>query len=217
MGSVEDIRWAPRLPQHMIQRLYSEDAQGMRDEELIAEVGYRLRARCESFIGAVEATLGKAPCPRCGTVIVHASKDDEILVCPVCGWSLSWKEYFSTIQRKQLSGAEPILIVFRAFVTQFPGLRTTEEKMVAIDQLLHSFHLYFKNLDPTRSAAINLIEGNYHDVVEFLDRLTYGEYSTPGLRDRWLDWRATINFTAALWQDERLMRKPVDGEEKHES
>ena len=93
-GSSADIRWAPRVPQEMIRRLYELDAQGIYDEELLTEVGWRLKARCESFIAAVEASKGRAPCPKCGAVIAHTSQPEEILVCPACGWSLPWKEYF---------------------------------------------------------------------------------------------------------------------------
>lgn len=212
MGSIDDLHWAPRLPQSLIQRLYELDAQGLRDLELLEDVGYRLRARCESFIAAADAAMGRAPCPRCGAVIIHSARPEEELVCPDCGWNILWKDYFSSFQHKQLSGAEPIKAVFRDFVQRFPSLREPEEKMLAIDQLLHAFHLYFKDLEETRAAAVNLIEGRYHEVVDFLDRLSYGSGSTPGLPQNWRTWRDTLDRTAEKWQDERLKRKPSDEE-----
>lgn len=210
IGSQADIRWAPRVPQEMIRRLYELDAQGILDDELLNEVGWRLKARCESFIAAVEASLGRAPCPRCAAVIIHSSGPEEILVCPDCGWSLAWKEYFATFQHKQLSGAEPVLILFREFVRAFPLAREAQEKMLAIDRLIHGFHWYMLANEETRAAAVNLIEGRYHQVVDFLDRLSYGPGSSPGTRQTWLEWRAVIQRTAEKWNDNQLKRKPLD-------
>jgi len=209
-GSLSDIRWAPRLPQEMIRRLYELDAQGIHDQELLDEVGWRLKARCESFIAAVEAVNGRAPCPMCGTGIEHKSRPEEILECRACGWSLSWKDYFSTIQHKQLSGAEPVLILFREYIQRFVSASAVEEKMLAIDRLLHGFHWWTIRNEETRATAVNLIEGNYHQVIDFLDCLTYGACSTPGTRQTWVAWRAIINQTAEKWNDPRLRRSPLD-------
>ena len=44
--------WAPRVTQHKIRQLYEDDAKGIRDEDLIEDVGYSLLCRCESFIAA---------------------------------------------------------------------------------------------------------------------------------------------------------------------
>jgi hypothetical protein len=209
-GSKADISWARRVPQEMIRRLYELDAQGIRDEELLTEVGWRLRARCESFIAAVEASRGRAPCPKCGAVIAHASQPEEILVCSGCGWSLPWKEYFQTFQHKQLSGAEPVLILFREYIQRFTSAREPEEKMLAIDRLIHGFHWWMQANTQTRTTAVNLIEGSYHEVVDFLDQLTYGTSSSPGLRQTWQEWRAVIHRTAENWNDEKLKRKPLE-------
>jgi ribosomal protein L37AE/L43A len=209
-GSSADLRWAPRVPQEMIRSLYELDAQGIYDEELLTEIGWRLKARCESFIAAVEASKGRAPCPRCGALIAHTSQPDEILVCPGCGWSLSWKEYFKTFQHKQLSGAEPVLILFREYIDRFIRAREPQEKMLAIDRLIHGFHWWMQANQETRTTAINLIEGRYLEVIDFLDRLTYGPSSTPGLRQTWQEWRAVINRTAEIWNDDRLKRKSLD-------
>jgi hypothetical protein len=55
-------------------------------------------------------------------------------------------------------------------------------------------------------VGVNLIEGRYYEVVEFLDRLTYGEKSAAGLRDAHADWRDTINAVAEAWGDDKLRR-----------
>jgi ribosomal protein L37AE/L43A len=201
--------WAPRLKQSLIRRLYEADAQGIHDDELLDEVGWGLRARCESFITAVEAARGRVKCPECGQVVLHQPGADEILRCSGCGWEMAWRAYFKTFQHKQLSGAEAVLALFGEFVAQFPAARTPQEKMLLIDRLIHGFH-YNLQFGFTRAAGVNLIEGNYHEVVDFLDRLTYGEGSTPGTRAARAEWREILNQTAETWNDERLRRKPEE-------
>jgi hypothetical protein len=187
MGNAQLPTWAPRVPQDKIRRLYETDAKGVYDQELIDEVGYALIARCQSFIDANEARAGRARCPQCGVIVPHSGRRDEILRC-ACGWELAWGEYFCTLQHAQLSGVEPVLAQFRAFVATFPATSTPQAKMLAIDRLIHGFHWLLKTNSPTRPVAINLIEGRLRDVVAFLDRLTYGNQSTPGLRQNYTNW-----------------------------
>jgi hypothetical protein len=170
-----------------IKRLYDLDSQGIYDFELLDEVGYALRSRCQSFITACQAVAGNAPCPVCDTVIPHNWDKEKLLNCPKCDWQLTWGDYFATIQHKQLSGAEPVLEIFQEFVDQFPKARTDREKMFRIDRLLHGFHWNVK-YGPTRPVAINLIEGRLHDVILFLDELSYGPDSTPGTIEQKTEW-----------------------------
>lgn len=186
-------KWAPRVAKRMIRQLYETDAMGIYDEELIAEVGYSLLSRCESFIDANEARAGRARCPQCSTIVEHTGGKGELLRC-ACGWVLSWGEYFETTQRAQLSGAEPVLEQFRAFVSTFPTAGTPQEKMLAIDRLIHGFHWHYKTNSPTRPVAVNLIEGRLKGVVAFLDRLTYSDKSTPGTREVLSQWEANIDL-----------------------
>jgi ribosomal protein L37AE/L43A len=198
--------WAPRIHQSLIRRLYETDAQGIYDDELLDEVGWGLLARCKSFIEAVEAFRGRAKCPVCGQIVPHHAGKEEILHCASCGWELPWQAYFKTFQHKQLSGAEPVLALFQDFIDQFPAARTGPEKMLQIDRLIHGFH-YHLEYGSTRAAGVNLIQGNYHEVVDFLDRLMYGEGSTPGTVQARAEWRETVNRTAEFWNDERLRRQ----------
>lgn len=196
--------WAPRVPQALIRRLYETDARGIYDDDLIDEVAWAFYMRCDSFIRAVEATQGRVRCPACGETVYHHSNPDEVLTC-ACGWELLWRDYFRTIQHKQLSGAEPVLALFREYMRRLPDADGPRQKMLLIDRLIHEFHRDLKD-DPTRTTGINLIEGRYHEVVDFLDNLTYGEGSTPGTLDTHARWRAAIQRTAEQWGDERLRR-----------
>ena len=184
--------WAPRVTQGEIRRLYETDAKGIYDEDLINELGYGLLARCQSFIDANEARAGRALCPCCSSIVEH---DHKHLRCD-CGWELTWGEYFKTIQHVQLSGAEPVLDLFRTFMKKFPAARTPQERTLAIDRLIHGFHGHYKKTSydedpqgkPTRPVAVNLIEGRLNEVVAFLDQLTYSDKSTPGTKENYSQW-----------------------------
>lgn len=191
-------KWAPRVAKNEIRRLYEADAQGIYDLDLIDEVGYGLLARCESFITANRATAGELPCPECG----HTVQRQEVLRC-ACGWTLPWADYFATIQHKQLSGAEPVLELFQDYVTAFPAARTPQEKMRLIDRLIHGFHRFYKTNGPTRPVAVNLIEGRLSEVVAFLDRLTYGDQSTPGMREVYAEWDKNIQVNQQWYASRR--------------
>jgi ribosomal protein S27AE len=197
-------QWAPRLPQALIARLYALDAQGIYDDDLLDEVGWKLWARCQSFIEAVEASRGRAKCPRCGAIVLHHADPEEVLRCE-CGWQVAWREYFKTYQHKQLSGAEAVLALFGEFITAFPAARNPQEKMLQIDRLIHGFH-YNLQFGPTRAVGVNLIEGRYHEVVDFLNRLTYGGGSTPGMEASLSSWRNLVRAAGETWKDPRLLR-----------
>ena len=211
--------WAPRVTQREIRLLYFTDAKGIYDEDLINEVGYGLLVRCESFIEANEARAGRAKCPKCSRIVLHSSQKDEILHC-ICGWELSWGDYFDTIQNAQLSGAEPVLRLFRSFVHKFPRARTPQEKTIQIDRLIHGFHGYYKNtsydkdLDgkPMRPVAINLIEGRLSEVVAFLDDLTYSENSTTGVKENYIQWNEKIEKN----RDWYVSRRRKEAQPQHE-
>jgi hypothetical protein len=196
--------WAPRVAQWKVRRLYENDAAGICDEELIDDVGTLLLARCESFITAVEATAGRAACPRCGSVVNHRGDRSELLRC-ACGWELSWGEYFGTIQHRQLSGAEPVLALFRDYLARYPAARAPHQKVLQIDRLLHGFHWFFKNNTPTRPVAINLIEGRLGEVLALLDELSYGPGSTRGLPETRAEWErnAVLAHTWHLQQPKK--------------
>lgn len=194
MNKTADLpTWAPRVKPHLIRRLYESDALGIYDEELLNEVGWRLYARCLSFIHAMQATQGGALCPACGGTVLHGLRAKETLHCTACGWMCTWKDYYKTIQNQQLNGGPEVVALFQNFIDQFPGAQKPPEKMLLIDLLIHGFHHFLRSGRTRRPAGVNLIDGNLQSVIEFLDRLTYGSGSTPGLQQNLLEWRAKIN------------------------
>jgi ribosomal protein L37AE/L43A len=189
--------WAPRLSQAKLRRFYQNDARRIYDPDLIDEVGYTLRARCQSFLQAVRAVRGEVICPVCEQTVHHQAQKDETLVCSQCGWQLPWAVYFSTIQHKQLSGAEPVLELFQRYCEAFPHAQSLPEKVFLIDRLIHEFHwnLFSNELTPTRPVAVNLIEGRLRDVIAFLDDLSFGEDFSPGVQQNRLDWEENMRKT----------------------
>jgi hypothetical protein len=189
---IDDVRWASRVNPTMIRRLYERDALGIVDEDLIDEVGYALYARCRSILQATEAQQGRITCPRCGNIFLRSAsgpweREDEILACERCSWHVRWGDYLKTYQGKHLVGGGATDF-HRAFVERFPQVRGPREKMLAIDQLIHAFHWELVH-EPGRSAARELIYArNTTELLTFLDRLAYGDRSTPGLQDSKSAW-----------------------------
>ena len=201
-----EIQWPPRLSQAKLRRLYQADAQRIVDQALLDDVGITLLLRCQAILDVAEARAGRVKCPRCarasalsGSVDkaavyiqrkpVQGDARDEVLTCPACGWQITWGEYAKSFKRRQLhiGGAGPF---FREYVRRYPAARTPQQKMLAIDRLIHQFHYSLRSEpdQPTRSVGPNLIQGKLGDVLLFLDELTYGPGSTEGLAAMRREW-----------------------------
>jgi hypothetical protein len=188
MAGQERIRWAPRISQAKIRQLYQQDAQGIVDEELIDEVGIALYARAESIILVSNRRLR---CPRCRTVFYLG--DDAVIACPGedCGWEATFQVCRNSWRRRRLfgGGIQPML---ETYMERYARAKSPRAKMILIDQLLHTFHHEIKIGKMPKAAACNLIEGKAPKVVAFLERLTYGDGSTPGLRETKEMWRKRL-------------------------
>ncbi len=185
MNGRDEIKWAKRLPKAKLRRLYETDAKGLRDDDLLDDVGYTLLARCRDILKIESAQQGQVHCARCDrngqtTLIARPSTKDDprdvVLTCPVCDWQITWGDYYLSFKRKQLNpgGATEI---FAAFVENFPKAKTPQTKMLTIDRLIHEFHYSYRALPdlPTRPVGVNLIEGKLEDVIAFLNELTSGD------------------------------------------
>ncbi len=171
----EMIRWSPRVSQQKILLLYEKDAKGIIDEELIDDIAFSFFVRCQDIITVTDASLGRVKCIRCGNLIFHKGKKEEILGCKNCLWETNWGTYLKSYQKKQLHGGGA-LDVFKNFIVKLPKARTPEEKMILIDQLIHEAHQWTdaKSQGPvfTRPAAVNIIKGKMKEVMLFLDQLS---------------------------------------------
>jgi hypothetical protein len=156
---------------------------------LIDEVGWALYSRCQSILWVTDRD--RVPCPRCHQVIVCPSERwsrQVPIVCPDCGWQATFGQWRDSWRHRDLHGGNA-MPAFRAFVEQWERAHPPRERMLLIDRLIHAFHWSLRKNQPFGPAGRNLIEGRYDEVVAFLERLTYGEGSTPGTTDQKSAWR----------------------------
>ena len=213
MDRTVKLRWAPRVPQRKIRRLYENDARGILDEVLIDDVGIGLYLRCKSMLAVEDAVhRGRVVCPGCGHTNVHDPKTfcdpAAVLRCESCPWRLTWGAFHATFRHQELYGAghNPFIA---EFVQAWPATRTPRERLLLIDRLIHLWHweeVRSQAFGLGRPTGLNLIEGNRRQVVEFLDTLSYGERTTPELRERLAHWRAghdEVKAKQAEWHASR--------------
>lgn len=213
MSGADEIQWARRVPQDKIRRLYTLDAKGIVDEELIDEVGYAMYARCESIRTVTQASQGRVACPRCGEIVRRVRERDrplkERVLVSDCGWEATWGEYLRSYQKKQLHGGAAFP-AFLEFLDAWPKQRAPRDKLLCIDALIHALHVNIvtqKEVLFARAAAVNVIEGRLRDVVALLEELAYGDGSTPGVREARERWKATIDEARLSMRAEVARRK----------
>jgi hypothetical protein len=201
MNDRSEIKWAPRVSLGKIGELYLKEAQGICDEALVDDVGYRLLWRCQDILEYTAACAGQVLCKRCAnngksTMIMRQSQNPaELLRCAVCGWQVRWRVYVN--ESKRVDGqlhAGNARAAFEHFAARFPKCSSREEKILAIDRLIHEFHWILVEGQPQgkpwKSAAVNLLRGTSTEVVELLNELTYGQKTIPGLLDSREWWRS---------------------------
>jgi predicted RNA-binding Zn-ribbon protein involved in translation (DUF1610 family) len=185
------------VPRFKIAQLYYSDARGLQDEDLADEVGFALLVRIESCLKVTQAVHGNVECPDCGDTVErgpeHQSRwSDAPLTCAACGWQIPWRDYYRSYRRKHLQSSG-LLAFLRDFAERYPMARGYREKIILIDTLLHRYHWEIEGQPDAElggPAAVNLIGGSRNEVIAFLNELTYGKQSTPGLsatRSRWLE------------------------------
>jgi hypothetical protein len=191
MSDRSEIEWSPRVSLAKIRALYINEARGTLDDELLEEVGFGLLARCQSILEYTEACEeGKVRCKRCEkqgqTTLIqrNMTKPSALLRCPICGWQVRWRVYKAESENAdgqlRAGHAEP---AFKSYMAAYPQCRTREEKIFAIDQLIHAFHwILVKEGQPPRAnkpAGVNLLRGNVPQVLDLLNELTFGKNAPP--------------------------------------
>ena len=212
---VAAVRWAPPVDPGPIRRLYETDALGGVDEDQLNDVGYALEARCRSVLRATEAHRGRVTCPRCGHRVDRPrprhGQRAALVRCARCGWRVRRGEYFATYQHRHLVGGAA-LPFHEAFLAQVERARTPPAKLLAIDRLIHAVHGELART-PVRSAAREPIRAPHvAALLGFLDTLTYGAGSTPGLRESKAAWDRKVAASARYRAvDVRAPERAPDG------
>jgi peptide deformylase len=208
------LRWAPKLPVAKIVRLYQADATGIRDEDLLADVAWRLRERCRSILFV---TTSRVACPGCGTdfsVRPHApatpywrppGPDDAPATCPACGLTVTVEEFLASIRHRDLGAPAGQC---REFLERFDAAASYAERLLAIDRLVHAVH---------RTGGVgvrNLFEGRAKQVLTTLDELTAAsDGRVSALADRVLippEIRRQVRALGILDHGHRLLRRHAE-------
>ena len=182
-------RWHPKVTRERIWQLYQSEVKGIADESLIDDVGIVLLLRCKSIL---LTSSRRVMCPVCNTefeLTGGKERDNkEAFSCPNpdCDWEITWEKYHGSWRHRELFGGKAIAI-FQKYLKEYPKAKTAPRKMVLIDELIHSFHWDLKVNLPNRSVANNLIEGNHAQVLELLDRISYGDIEKKG------KWKDTVD------------------------
>jgi hypothetical protein len=178
----------------MLKRLYDSDAKGLQDTDLCDEVGSYLHARCETFqlVGR-----GEVLCPECGVAFKVNREGSTSCPTDTCDWLTTFDVYWQSVQN-HYAFAGRATQAFDAFYERFPSARSYRDKMLLIDQLIHSFHVDEKSDMPVKSVASKLLEGNKKAVVRFLDELSGVD---PSAKDEWRKTTAQTIDARALKTD----------------
>lgn len=171
------LRWAPRLQPGLLERLYASDARGLRDLELCEAVGSRLHARCRAYVLVHEDAVD---CPSCGTVYTVARRGESPCPGAGCGWSTTWPAYRQSV-RDHYAFTGRAMEAFSRFHDRYPAARSYRDKILLIDELIHSFHRDEARA-PAKSVASKLLQGSKDEAVRFLDRLSARD---PAAKERW--------------------------------
>ena len=149
-------------------------------------MGLALLQRCQSI---KRVTQREVECPRCGAVFSLCEPDSwkrlpgpRVCPNPGCCWETTAEAWHDSWKHRDLLGTAAVQI-FETYLHNYPRARTTKERMIRIDQLIHSFHISLRTGRPGRSFANNLIEDSHDQVVEFLDRLSAKADGVD--KDRW--------------------------------
>jgi hypothetical protein len=184
MHDQRTFHWAPRVSRRDIQRLYDSDAQGLLDQELLDQVHYAIYVRVCDMMEVREAQQsGRVKCRHCGASIpqpyqMGARNKDKVLECVQCGWTVTCGEFYDSYSGKSLLPGS-VVDVFEHYLEQFPQAKTSSQKLLLIDWLIHQFHV--KQGVARMPVGQNVILGSTDQVRELIESLASGPGSTRGL------------------------------------
>ena len=183
------IKWSPKIHPQKLVSLYQRFMDNQVDEAEVDDVGLWLFLRVRDILLIADHKL---LCPQCGQEFT-VTQDMAICPNPSCTFSITEEQYHLSWRHKELFCGNA-LPCFQQYYERYPMARGINEKMIAIDTLIHGFHYDLKVNLPNRAAANNLIEGSLKQVVDILDRLSGVQPENDGV------FRATVQ---TMWDRRR--------------
>ena len=202
MPDPDKFHWAKRVSRRDIQRLYESDSRGMLDEDLLDKVHYAIHARVVDMFEVREAQqYGRVKCRGCGASVpspyrMGGYNKNNPLKCEQCGWEVTCGEFYDSYTGgSMLPGS--VTDLFECYLERFPKARTTAEKMLLVDWLIHQFHVM--QGVARKPVGENVIQGTVDQVRELIESLASGPDSTQGLSSR-EEWRAVYYDPVRLFK-----------------
>ena len=178
------FKWPKKVARNDLLRLYQSDARGVLDEELLDDVGFGFYIRCK-LAQDIENLIdsGYILCLHCseklkipgklspgGSVII--SSDGNLPMLCKCGYSYTYREYRRSRNAANMPGGRATPI-FEEYIQKWPGCKTSAQKMMLIDWIIHKFHVTLMSGEEGRSVCINLIEGSLMQISDLINKLAY--------------------------------------------
>jgi hypothetical protein len=162
-------RWAEKVSRSKLVKLYQNDAKMIVDEDLLDDVGYAFYARCNQARN-VRAAMekGEIICNHCGAV--HKAAGYASLIACSCGYSYTYREYRRSFNAHNMPAGRATEI-FDTFADKWEWCKTSSEKMLLIDWLVHECHVSVMTGGRGRSVCVNLIEGSLAQLRDMLETL----------------------------------------------
>ena len=164
---MKKLRWSPKIHPQKLVMLYQQYVKDQVDESAVDNVGLALYLRVRDILLISEHKL---ICPVCGREIKIQSGETACGKSS-CTFSIYEEQYRHSWRHRELwcGNALPF---FKQYFHDYPVARNIHEKMIAIDTLIHAFHIDIKSQLPNRAVGNNLIEGSHNHVIALLDKLS---------------------------------------------
>lgn len=182
--------------------MYESDAQGLLDEDLLNEVHYTIYVRvCDMFEVREAQQHGQVKCRQCrGPIsqpyLMGTRNKNNVLKCDNCGWQVTCGEFYKSYTGKSMLPGS-VTEMFESYLERFPKAKTSPEKMLLIDWLIHQFHVMQGVAG--KPVGQNVIQGTGDQVRELIETLAYGPGNTRGLLPT-KEWRATYYDPVRLFK-----------------
>lgn len=182
--NLNKFKWCKKTSRHDLYRLYVGESKGMLDENLLDDVGLSFYVRCQQAKEARECMAnGEIVCHHCnavlkagrvsptGTVLIKPAGDSLLINCN-CGHSYTYREYRRSFCAANMPAGRATP-VFEHFREKWPTCKSTKDKMLLIDWLIHQCHTDLMSDLKGRSVCVNLIEGSKKQITELILKLAY--------------------------------------------